>query len=164
LGIGYTPQGGLGFPALTVKENLMLATSIGDRRTLKSIDEILNLFPRLSQLLNRRSAALSGGERQLLALARAMIRSPKLLLLDELTEGVQPSVTDELTEHLLRTHQVEKVAMIIADQDLSFVASLVSRALVMQKGTFILERRPEELNQHDVFGDPRQEDDVRMIG
>ena len=79
--------------------------------------------------------------------------SSSLLLLDELTEGVQPSVTDEIAEHLLAAHQAEGIAMIIADQDLSFVSSLVDRALVMEKGTITAERQPQEIVRDDVFGD-----------
>ncbi|MGL3111881.1 ATP-binding cassette domain-containing protein [Bradyrhizobium sp. BR 1432] len=94
---------------------------------------------------------MSGGERQLLALARAMICSPRLLLLDELTEGIQPSVTDEIAECLLSIHRLEKTAMIIADQDLSFVASLAGRALVVQKGEIVAQRGPAELLADSVF-------------
>lgn len=144
-GIGYTPQGGAGFPALTVRENLALAGMMPTKGRIKPIDEILALFPRLERLLDRTSSALSGGERQLLALARAIVPSPRILLLDELTEGIQPSVTDEIAECLSSIGRAEKAAMIIADQDLSFVASLVGRALVVQKGEIVAERTPDEL-------------------
>lgn len=145
LGIGYTPQGGAGFPGLTVKEILVLAGMMPSKGRVKPIDEILLLFPRLERLLDRPSSALSGGERQLLALARAVVTSPRLLLLDELTEGIQPSVIDEIAECLLSIRRTEKTAMIIADQDLSFVASLVGRALVVQKGEIVAQREPDEL-------------------
>lgn len=151
LGFSYTPQGGAGFPGLTVKENLLLAGMMPGAGNAKAIAEILCLFPRLEKLLARPSGALSGGERQLLALARAMVRSPRLLLLDELTEGIQPSVTDEIAECLLSIHRLEKTAMIIADQDLSFVASLVGRALLVQKGQIVAERSPTELLADSVF-------------
>lgn len=145
LGLAYTPQGGPGFPDLTVRENLALAGLTPTSRRIKPMGEILALFPRLEQLLGRRSSALSGGERQLLALARAIVPSPRLLLLDELTEGIQPSVTDEIADCLLSIRRIENTAMIIADQDLSFVASLVGRALVLQKGEILAERAPDEL-------------------
>ena len=151
LGFGYTPQGGAGFPGLTVKENLILAGTIPGADKAKTIAEVLSLFPRLENLLARPSGALSGGQRQLLALARAMVRSPRLLLLDELTEGIQPSVTDEIAECLLSIHRLEKTAMIIADQDLSFVASLVGRALVVQKGEIVAQRNPTELHADSIF-------------
>lgn len=152
LGFGYTPQGGAGFPGLTVKENLMLASMMPGGGRAKTIGEITSLFPRLERLLDRLSGALSGGERQLLALARAMVRSPRLLLLDELTEGIQPSVTDEIAECLLSIHRLEKTAMIIADQDLSFVASLAGRALLIQKGEIVAQRTPSELLADNVLG------------
>ncbi|QPF90813.1 ABC transporter ATP-binding protein [Bradyrhizobium commune] len=145
LGIGYTPQGGQGFPDLTVRENLALAGMTPTKARIRPISEILSLFPRLEKLLDRRSSALSGGERQLLALARAVVPSPRLLLLDELTEGIQPSVTDEIAECLLSIRRTENTAMIIADQDLSFVASLAGRALVVQKGEIVAQRSPDEL-------------------
>ncbi|MHB0790089.1 ABC transporter ATP-binding protein [Bradyrhizobium sp. 5.13L] len=151
LGIGYTPQGGLGFPGLTVRESLSLAGMMPTKGRTKPITEILALFPQLERLLDRHSSALSGGERQLLALARAIVPSPRLLLLDELTEGVQPSVTDEIAECLLSLRRTENTAMIIADQDLSFVASLVGRALVVQKGEIVAERNPTELLADSVL-------------
>ncbi|WP_439406262.1 ATP-binding cassette domain-containing protein [Bradyrhizobium sp. DASA03076] len=151
LGFSYAPQGGAGFPGLTVKENLLLAGMMPGFGRAKPIAEVLCLFPRLEKLLPRPSGALSGGERQLLALARAMVRSPRLLLLDELTEGVQPSVTDEIAECLLSIHRSEKTTMIIADQDLSFLATLVGRALVVQKGQIVAQRTPTELLADNVF-------------
>jgi len=151
MGFGYTPQGGAGFPGLTVKENLLLAGMMPGAGYAKPLSEIMSLFPRLERLLNRPSAALSGGERQLLALARTMVRSPRLLLLDELTEGIQPSVTDEIAECLLLIHRRERTAMIIADQDLSFLASLVGRALLVQKGEVVAQRTPADLLTDTVF-------------
>ncbi|WP_407185241.1 ABC transporter ATP-binding protein [Bradyrhizobium centrosematis] len=151
MGFGYTPQGGAGFPGLTVKENLLLAGMMPGAGHTKPVNEIMSLFPRLERLLDRPSATLSGGERQLLTLARTMVRSPRLLLLDELTEGIQPSVTDEIAECLLSIHRLERTAMIIADQDLSFLASLVGRALLVQKGEVIAQRTPADLLTDTVF-------------
>lgn len=151
VGMGYTPQGNSGFPALSVGENLRLARLMPSAVPCKTLDEILQLFPRLKPLLDRPSGALSGGERQLMALARAMIRSPKLLLLDELTEGIQPSITDEIAETLIALQKREKIAMLIADQDLSFVASTTSRALLIQKGRIVATRQREDLMLDDVL-------------
>jgi ABC-type branched-subunit amino acid transport system ATPase component len=152
LGVGYVPQGGLGFPTLTVRENLKLATTMkaGDRH--KTIEETVALFPRLAALMDRQSSALSGGERQLLAIARAVIRSPRLLLLDEMTEGVQPSAVEEIAGRLVAIHNQTGMTVLIVDQDLAFVASLATRVLVMQKGQVIKEIAARDLSGSDVLG------------
>jgi ABC-type branched-subunit amino acid transport system ATPase component len=131
-GIGYVPQGNLGFPDLSVAENLELAHE--RPRSHLTIEAVVSLFPRLAELLDRRSAALSGGKRQLLSIARAVIRFPRLLLLDEMTEGIQPSIVEEIAERLRNLHDQLGMTMLIVDQELAFVATLASRVLVMQKG------------------------------
>jgi len=151
-GVGYVPQGEHGFPALTVAENLRLALAMNPPERPLSVDEIVMLFPRLERLMDRRSGALSGGERQLLAIARAMIRSPRLLLLDEMTEGVQPSIVEEIAERLATLHARHRMSLLIVDQDLAFVAALASRALVMQKGMLVKEVSAAELAQSNVLG------------
>ncbi len=152
-GMGYVPQGSAGFPDLTVAENLALATMAKGRRAHMSINDVVSLFPRLSELLGRRSSALSGGERQLLSIARAVIRSPRLLLLDEMTEGVQPSIVEEIAERLRNLHDRLEMSMLIVDQELAFVAALASRVLVMQKGQIVREIPAERLSDPEVLGD-----------
>ncbi|MGV3549643.1 ABC transporter ATP-binding protein [Rhizobium sp.] len=151
LGIGYTPQGNSGFPALTVAENLRLAGLAPSARPKRTLDEVLGFFPRLKPLLSRPSGALSGGERQLMALARAMVHAPRLILLDELTEGIQPSITDEIAECLTDLRKRTDISMLIADQDLSFVASTTDRALLLQKGKVVATRENGELMHDDVL-------------
>ncbi|MEA2914085.1 MAG: urea transport system ATP-binding protein [Bradyrhizobium sp.] len=152
LGISYVPQGDLGFPDLTVAETLALATAAKGRSDHMTVEETVGWFPRLANLLNRRSAALSGGERQLLAIARAVARSPRLLLLDEMTEGVQPSIVEEIAECLQVLRQRGGMSMLIVDQELAFVASLASRVLVMQKGQVVRELGADSLSDPDVLG------------
>jgi ABC-type branched-subunit amino acid transport system ATPase component len=152
LGISYVPQGDLGFPDLTVAETLALATAAKGRGDFMTVAETVGWFPRLADLLNRRSAALSGGERQLLAIARAVARSPRLLLLDEMTEGVQPSIVEEIARCLQVLRHRGGMSMLIVDQELAFVASLASRVLVMQKGQVVRELGADSLSDPDVLG------------
>jgi branched-chain amino acid transport system ATP-binding protein/urea transport system ATP-binding protein len=151
-GIGYVPQGEQGFPSLTVAENLKLAAAMNPPERPLKVDDILTLFPRLAPLMDRRSDALSGGERQLLAIARAVIRAPRLLLLDEMTEGVQPSIVEEIAERLVALHAELSMSLLIVDQDLAFIAALASRALVMQKGMLVNEVSATELIHSNVLG------------
>jgi ABC-type branched-subunit amino acid transport system ATPase component len=152
IGIGYVPQGGPGYPDLTVAENLALAVATKGRARAMTVEAVLELFPRLAELLDRQSAALSGGERQLLAIARAIIRAPRLLLLDELTEGVQPSIVQEIAERLQALHRRLGMSILVVDQELAFVASLASRVLVMQKGQVAKTLDASELCDPDILG------------
>jgi branched-chain amino acid transport system ATP-binding protein len=134
LGLGLVPQGREIFPALTVQENLRMGLAAARREDPKIIAEVLEVFPRLTRLLDRRGGALSGGEQQLLALARCLCAKPKLVLLDEPTEGIQPSIIDEIAETLLVLKQRWSLSMIIVEQNLDFIASLSDRVLGIQKG------------------------------
>jgi urea ABC transporter ATP-binding protein UrtE len=134
LGLAYVPQGRDIFPFLTVAENLRMAT-----RSDSNIDEILADFPLLKPLLDRQGGSLSGGEQQILAIARCMIMRPKCILLDEPTEGIQPSIVDEITNILARLRADRRHALVIVEQRLEFIASLADRVLVMQKGSIVME-------------------------
>jgi ABC-type branched-subunit amino acid transport system ATPase component len=151
-GIGYVPQGNLGFPDLSVAENLELVQAMKGRCSHLTIEAVVSLFPRLAELLDRRSAALSGGERQLLSIARAVIRSPRLLLLDEMTEGIQPSIVEEIAERLRNLHDQLGMTMLIVDQELAFVATLASRVLVMQKGQIAQDLASDKLSESQILG------------
>ena len=125
----------------------------GGRQERGIIDETLALFPRLTRLLDRQGGALSGGEQQLLALARCICTRPKLILLDEPTEGIQPSIIEEIVETLHRLRSQTGVSMILVEQNLEFIASLSSRVLVIQKGRITGELRPDQLEDPDVVAE-----------
>ncbi len=153
LGLGYVPQGREIFPALSVRDNLRMGCVAGGRQERGIIDETLALFPRLTRLLDRQGGALSGGEQQLLALARCICTRPKLILLDEPTEGIQPSIIEEIAETLHRLRSQTGVSMILVEQNLEFIASLSSRVLVIQKGRITGELRPDQLEDPDVVAE-----------
>ena len=129
-GIGYVPQGRQIFPALSVRENLAISAFRGN----VAIDDVLGLFPRLTRLLARPGGALSGGEQQLLALARCLCSRPKLMLLDEPTEGIQPSIIEEMINTLKLINEQRKVTVILVEQNLEFLTSLAGRVHILKRG------------------------------
>ncbi len=142
LGIGYVPQGREIFPALSVQENLRMGCLLSKRDERRTIEGVLEMFPRLRRLLDRTGGALSGGEQQLLALARCLCGAPRLLLLDEPTEGIQPSIIDEIIETLQALRHGHDVTVVLVEQNLKFIAELSQRILIIQKGAITRETTP----------------------
>ena len=153
LGMGYVPQGREIFPGLSVLDNLRMgcAKEAGDEQAV--IAPILADFPRLKPLLDRQGGALSGGEQQLLAIARCLCGKPRLLLLDEPTEGIQPSIIEEIVETLRRLREKSGLTVILVEQNLDFIAALSQRILIIQKGTITQEVRPSDLGDADLVGE-----------
>lgn len=144
-GIGYVPQGRRIFPLLTVRENLDFAASVhGGRRTAQVVDEVLADFPALPRLLDRPGGLLSGGEQQILALARCLCTRPRLMLLDEPTEGIQPSIIEAMV-HLLRgLRERHRLAIVLVEQNLDFLRALSDRIVVLEKGRLVREARAND--------------------
>ena len=135
LGMGYVPQGRGIFPRLSVEENLRIAfQETGGADEAGTLDRVLQDFPRVERLLQREGGALSGGEQQLLALARCLMADPWLLLLDEPTEGIQPSIVDEIAETLQRLRRSRGLTIVLVEQNFDFIASLSDRVLVLERG------------------------------
>ena len=135
LGIGYVPQGRGIFPRLSVRENLQFSRpdhGAGGEET--ALDALLADFPRLAPLLDRKGEMLSGGEQQILALARCLMGSPELLLLDEPTEGIQPSIIEEMAQILTRLKGSRGLSILLVEQNLDFIAELADRVLVLERG------------------------------
>jgi len=150
-GLGYVPQGREIFPGLSVRDNLRMG--FAGRGVEERIDVILQTFPRLTPLLGRRGGALSGGEQQLLAIARCLAGQPKMILFDEPTEGIQPSIIEELVVVLRQLHASQGLTILLVEQNLEFIAELAQRVLLIQKGTILRELRPEELRHADVLNE-----------
>lgn len=153
LGLGYVPQGREIFPALTVYDNLRMGCTKQGGAEQDTISAVLEEFPRLKVLLDRLGGALSGGEQQLLAMARCLCGKPRLVLLDEPTEGIQPSIIDEIIETLQRLREKSGLTMILVEQNLDFIAALSQRILIIQKGTITREVLPGDLGDASLVGE-----------
>jgi len=134
-GVGYVPQGREIFPHLTVEENLRMSL-LGCGRA-PDLEEALGLFPTLRRLLGRKGGVLSGGEQQMLAIGRALLTRPKLLMLDEPTEGIQPSIVLEIEEAIRRIRAEMGLAVLLVEQYLDFAERLADAYVIMAKGAVV---------------------------
>ncbi|MEV6389993.1 urea ABC transporter ATP-binding subunit UrtE [Nocardia xishanensis] len=132
-GIAYVPQGQQSFPQLSTAENLQVVAD-GRKRGKALIDESLDLFPALRELLSRKAGLLSGGQRQQLAIARALITEPKLLILDEPTEGIQPSVVAEIERTIIELTARGGLSVLLVEQHIGFALQAAQRYYVLQSG------------------------------
>ena len=144
-GIAYVPQGREIIPQLTVKENLQMGAVSHGVDYEKKAEEIFSYFPALTQHLKRKGGVLSGGQQQQLAIARALMSDPRILVLDEPTEGIQPNIVSEIAGILLRYHEEKQVPVIVVEQNLRFARKLGNRFLIIQKGTVVKEGAIHEL-------------------
>jgi len=149
-GIGYVPQGRDIFPNLSVLDNLKIAMAMHKVEEEKMLEEVLEVFPRLKPLLDRAGRVLSGGEQQILALARCLCGGPSLLLLDEPTEGIQPSIVEEIIEILHGLQTSRNLTIVLVEQNLDFIASLSQRVHIIQRGQLVNEVSPDKLSDPDL--------------
>ena len=146
-GIGYVPQGREIFPQLTVRENILLGMEANKR--IKEIPEhIFEIFPILEEFLDRKGGDLSGGQQQQLAIARAIVSKPKVLILDEPTEGIQPSVIQEIGRTI--TKLKEQMAVLMVEQYLEFVLEVSDQCYVMEKGRIFMKGKTQELDKRKL--------------
>ena len=136
-GIAYVPQGRMIFPTLTVEENIQ--TGLENSKTKKIPDEIYALFPVLFDMRNRKGGNLSGGQQQQLAIARALLTKPRVLILDEPTEGIQPNIIKDIARVLKEIRKLRHLTIVVTEQVLSFVLDACDRLLVIERGRFIHE-------------------------
>jgi urea transport system ATP-binding protein len=140
-GMGFVPQGRMIFPYLTVEENILSGMEGLRDKTIPGY--IYEVFPVLSDMKNRRGGNLSGGQQQQLAIARALVSNPKVLILDEPTEGIQPSIIKDIARALNKLKGERKFSMVVSEQVLSFAMEIADRFLIMEKGEFVHEERRE---------------------
>ncbi len=149
-GLAYVPQGRASFPSLSVRENLQVVIEASPNAGQVALDEALDLFPRLRKLLGREAGFLSGGEAQQLAIARALVTRPRLLLLDEPTEGIQPSVIIEIENAIAQLNATNGLAIVLVEQYMEFALRLAQRYVVLDAGRVIAEGATEGLANESV--------------
>ncbi len=152
-GLGYVPQGRMIFSDLTVHENLLVGADLDRKRGRARIEAVLQGFPRLAERRRQLGGTLSGGEQQMLALGRALVGDPKMLLLDEPTAGLQPSIVAEIAEWLRAINAETGLPMILVEHNVEMVAALSSRVYVMDKGNIVAEIAPGQANDESIVGD-----------
>jgi urea transport system ATP-binding protein len=146
-GLALVPQGREIFPRLTVAENLETGFAPLPRKERRIPDEIFALFPVLKDMLGRRGGDLSGGQQQQLAIARALVTRPRLLILDEPTEGIQPSIIKDIERVIRRLAAAGEMAILLVEQYFEFARDLASAYCVMQRGEIVLSGRREDMDE-----------------
>ncbi|MCG5211944.1 urea ABC transporter ATP-binding subunit UrtE [Streptosporangium sp. KLBMP 9127] len=149
LGIAYVPQGHETFPQLSVLGNLQVTLEAATHRDPAALEEALEVFPRLKPLLKRRAGFLSGGQQQQLAIARALVTRPRLLILDEPTEGIQPSIIIEIEEAIERLH-ASGLAVLLVEQYLDLALRLADRFVILDAGRVVRAGAAQELHDAEV--------------
>jgi urea transport system ATP-binding protein len=138
-GIGYVPQGRDIFPQLTVWENMQLSLVVHGRKADSELDRVLELFPVLKEMLKRKGGVLSGGQQQQLAIARALLTNPKILILDEPTEGIQPNIIDQIGDTLVKIRKEGRMSILLVEQYLDFCLEVADSFYVMDRGAVMAE-------------------------
>ena len=149
-GLAYVPQGRMIFPSMTVQENI--ETGLEKSKSRKIPDDIYALFPVLYEMRNRKGGNLSGGQQQQLAIARALVTDPKVLLLDEPTEGIQPSIIKDIAKVLNEIRKMREITIIVSEQVLSFTMEIADRIIVIDKGKFIHEDKRGDVDAAKIKG------------
>jgi urea transport system ATP-binding protein len=150
LGVATVPQGREIFPLLTVRENLETGFALLPRGARKVPDAVFELFPVLAEMLGRRGGDLSGGQQQQLAIGRAMVMGPKLLLMDEPTEGIQPSIIKDIGRAITFLRDQGHMAIVLVEQYFDFAVELADRYAVMDRGRVVLAGKAGEVDAADV--------------
>jgi urea transport system ATP-binding protein len=149
LGLGFVPQGRDIFPHLTVWENLKVSLVVHSTEGT-ALERVLELFPVLKEMLQRKGGVLSGGQQQQLAIARALLTDPKILILDEPTEGIQPNIIDLIGDTLLKIKKEGKISILLVEQYLDFCLSVGDSFYIMDRGAIVANGPISDLNDEIV--------------
>jgi branched-chain amino acid transport system ATP-binding protein len=149
-GIGYIPQGRHVFPRLTVRENLLMGMGIGGPARDKQLDLVLRTFPILEGRQDQKAGTMSGGEQQQLAIGRALVGNPDLMLLDEPSEGIQPSIVSQIARNMRELNRELGLSVLFVEQNIDMILSMAQRCYVMDKGRIVAQVAPEQLADDSV--------------
>ncbi|WP_413795013.1 MULTISPECIES: urea ABC transporter ATP-binding subunit UrtE [unclassified Pseudomonas] len=147
-GIAYVPQGRMIFPSMTVLENIQTGLPASARGQVP--EDLYALFPVLHDMRSRKGGNLSGGQQQQLAIARALATNPKVLLLDEPTEGIQPSIIKDIARSLKEIRHLRDLTIVVSEQVLSFTLEIADRFLVIEKGRFVIEETRDKVDEATI--------------
>jgi len=150
LGVGYVPQGREIFPELTVEENLMMGETINGAKSALRYDLVYEYFPILRERRRQVAGTLSGGQQQMLAIGRALVGAPTLLLLDEPSLGIQPSIIQEIGEALVRLNREEEITILLVEQNMRLIEHVAARAYAMDKGRIVASLTREMLKGREA--------------
>lgn len=151
LGIGYVPQGREIFPRLTVEENLRIGLAVNRRPSAReAYERVLGMFPVLRQMLHRRGGDLSGGQQQQLAIGRALVLEPRILILDEPTEGIQPNIVHEIGDTIVKLNREHGMTVLLVEQKLPLARRVADRFHVLDKGRSVASGAMQDLNDELV--------------
>jgi branched-chain amino acid transport system ATP-binding protein len=150
-GIGYIPQGRGIFPGLSVEENLVMGELIHADGAEKSLQIAFDYFPRLGERRKQRAGTLSGGEQSMLAIGRVLVGRPRLMLLDEPSEGIQPSIVHQIGEDILRINRELGVPVLFVEQNIELIRHVATRGYVMDKGTIVAQLARDEIRDQDAI-------------
>lgn len=150
-GIGYVPQGRDVFPRMSVLENLLVGESIAGRSLPGKTDEIYHHFPILKERAGQRAGTMSGGQQQQLAIGRALMGAPSMILLDEPSEGIQPNIVQEIARIMVELNRDTGVTVVFVEQNIDMIRAMAQRCYVMDKGRIVAELNREMLQDRDTI-------------
>ena len=150
LGLGYVPQGRGLFTQQTVFENLQLGKMIGNAPKVINMERAFKFFPILRERLEQSSGTLSGGQQQQLSIGRVLVGNPRIMLLDEPSEGIQPNIVEQIGEIIVKLRSEENLTVIIIEQNLKLIQACADRCLVIDKGSIVAEISPDDLNNKKI--------------
>jgi branched-chain amino acid transport system ATP-binding protein len=148
IGIGYVPQGRDVFPRMSVEENLGIGTMI--RRGEGDFAPVYQLFPILQERRRQRAGTLSGGQQQILAIARVLVGKPELILLDEPSEGIQPSIVQDIARVMVELNRTTGVTIVLVEQNIDMIRAMAQRCYVIDKGRIVAELPPDALEEREI--------------